>query len=258
MKLQLLPSTFDENGSASDGQHLTCFIINDRLALDAGSLAFAATDDQRTRIRDIVLTHAHLDHIAGLPIFLDDLFAVLREPVRVYAAPSVIDVLERDIFNWSVYPRFSELSNEFGSIVQYFPIEDETTVRAAELDISPIGVNHKVPSSGFLISDETSRIAFTGDTAETERFWEIVNGIGDLSALLIECAFPDELSELAEVSHHLTPRSLERELAKFTQAECPIFVVNMKPMYRRKIAEQLASLGIPQLDTLNVGKVYRF
>ena len=110
MKLQLLPSTFDENGTASPRQHLSCFIVDDQVAIDAGSLAMAATAVQKKQIRDIVLTHAHLDHIAGLPLFIDDLFANLDAPVCVHAAPEVIETLERDIFNWAIYPRFSECS----------------------------------------------------------------------------------------------------------------------------------------------------
>src|ERR1043165_2965509 len=75
MKLQLLPSTFEPDGSASSRQHLSCLVINDRIAVDAGSLAMAATDAHRQNLRDVVLTHAHLDHIAGLRLFVDDLFA---------------------------------------------------------------------------------------------------------------------------------------------------------------------------------------
>src|SRR5918998_1216332 len=106
MKLQLLPTTFDRNGCATAQQHLACFVIDDSVAIDAGSLAMATTDIQREKIRNVVLTHAHLDHIAGLPLFIDDLFAILKEPICVHAEKKVIDTLERDVFNWSVYPRF--------------------------------------------------------------------------------------------------------------------------------------------------------
>jgi hypothetical protein len=61
MKLQLLPSTFDEQGVVSPRQHLSCFIIDDCVAIDAGSLAMSTTAEQKNKIRDIILTHAHLD-----------------------------------------------------------------------------------------------------------------------------------------------------------------------------------------------------
>ena len=203
MKLQLLPSTFDNNGCASPRQHLTSFIVDDRVAVDAGSLGFAVNDLQRRQVRDVVLTHAHLDHIAGLPLFIDDLFSELDEPVRVHAAAEVIEVLERDVFNWSVYPRFSELSNVHGPVMEYRTLKTGEAARVAHLEITPLEVNHRVPSTGFVISDDSTTIALTGDTAELAEFWEQVNAIGDLKALLVECAFPDELEELAAffVSH---------------------------------------------------------
>ena len=46
MKIQLLPSTFDESGRATLEQRLTCFLIDDRVAVDAGSIALALNDAQ--------------------------------------------------------------------------------------------------------------------------------------------------------------------------------------------------------------------
>ena len=74
MKIQLLPSTLDHKGCATARQHLSCFVIDDCVAIDAGSLAMSTTAEQKELIRNVVLTHAHLDHVAGLPLFIDDLF----------------------------------------------------------------------------------------------------------------------------------------------------------------------------------------
>ena len=94
-------------------QRLTCFLIDERVAVDAGSIAIALTNEQRVTVRDIIITHPHLDHIASLPIFIDDLYPTLKEPIRVYATHEVIGLLERDVFNWNVYPRFSDLKNDY-------------------------------------------------------------------------------------------------------------------------------------------------
>ena len=258
MKLQLLPTTFDENGFASPKQHLACFVIDDRVAIDAGSLAMGCSKNQREKIRNVVLSHAHLDHIAGLPLFVDDLFAVLREPIRIHADAKVIETLERDVFNWAVYPRFSELKNEFGAVLTYHPFEPERKFEIANLSIKPVEVNHKVPSVGFIISDEKTKIAISGDTASTDKFWELVNREEKLDALLIECAFPSLLNDLACSSHHLTPRVLEKELRKFKHPNCPVFAINLKPMYREKIVDELRALQIENLHVLEVGKIYTF
>lgn len=258
MKLQLLPSTFEENGAASPGQHLTCFVIDDSVAFDAGSLAMASSPLQKTSVRDIVISHAHLDHIAGLPLFIDDLFATLTEPIRIHAAAEVIEILERDIFNWSVYPRFSELSNQYGPVVEYHEIEAGSRFEVAHLSVLPVGVNHKVPSSGFVVSDGTATVALTGDTAATDQFWETVNSENDVCAVLIECAFPNELADLAAISHHLTPAGLHNELSKLRREDCSVYVVNLKPAYRDDTIRQIGELAIRNLNILDVGRVYEW
>lgn len=258
MKLQLLPSTFEENGSASRRQHLACFVVDDRVAVDAGSLGQAACRLQREQIRDVVLTHAHLDHIAGLPLFLDDLFAGLEAPVRIYATPDVIGILERDIFNWSIYPRFSELTNDHGSILEYVPFQTGSEFAVAHLKFHAINVNHLVPSVGFVVSDERSSIVMTGDTAGLDGFWQKVNTLPAPDAVLIECAFPDELTDLAEVSHHLTPSRLKNELNKLSHKNTPVYVINIKPMYWEKVVREIEDLDIENLRVLDVGRVYEW
>ncbi len=258
MRLQLLPSTFGQDGSASPGQHLTCFIIDGRVAIDAGSLGMAATPEHRENVRDVVLTHAHLDHIAGLPLFIDDLFSFLKEPIRIHAAPSVIEVLERDVFNWDVYPRFSELTNDNGPVIEYVPFPASSEFSAAHLSVRAIGVNHKVPSVGFVVSDGKAKIAITGDTAEMDIFWSEIAEEEDLSALLVECAFPNEMADLAQVSHHLTPERLAGELEKFGDRNCPVYCVNIKPMFRETVIKQLAELSGTGPEILEVGRIYEF
>ena len=258
MKLQLLPTTFDEHGCATQQQHLSCLVIDDSVAIDAGSLATAASAIQREQIKNIVLTHAHLDHIAGLPLFIDDLFATLQKPICVYATAEVINVLERDIFNWSVYPRFSELKNSYGDVLRYHKFEPGKDFSAAHLNFKAIEVNHLVPAVGFVVSDAKRKIAVSGDTAEMNDFWEVLNNEEKLDALLVECAFSDELDGLAHTSHHLTPKKLHRELTKFKHRNCPIYVFNIKPMYRRQVVRELDDLKIENLRLLQIGQTYDF
>jgi cAMP phosphodiesterase len=257
MRIRMLPSTFDEAGAFSSKQHFQCLVINGKVALDAGSLASSVTSSERSSIRNVVLTHAHLDHIAGLPLFIDDLFPVLTEPVRIHAAGEVIDALETHIFNWQIYPRFSELKNRYGEVIEYSEIFPGTEFDVRGLKFLPIAVNHKVPSMGFVISDADSSIAITGDTAEMTEFWHIINSHGRLDALFVECAFPDEFDELSSISHHLTPQKLGNELTKFGDRNCPIYVINIKPAYRSAVVSQLESLGIENLSILEVGREYK-
>jgi ribonuclease BN (tRNA processing enzyme) len=258
VKLQLLPTTFNENGCASAQQHTCCFVIDDCVAIDAGSLATSTNKTQKAKIRDIILSHAHLDHIAGLPIFIDDLFANLEKPIRIHATVEVIKALKDHIFNWVIYPDFSELKNENGKILVYQSFTTQDDIKIAHLNVKAIEVNHKVPSVGLIFSDGNTKVALSGDTSEMSEFWEIVNAEKNLDILLIECAFPNEFNDLAHTSHHLTPNLLKKELEKFNVKNCPIYIVNLKPMYREQIVAELCSLKIENLNILEVGKVYEF
>ena len=258
MKLQMLPSSIDENGGASARQHLLTIVIDDRVAIDAGCLAFACTDEQRRQVRDIVLTHPHLDHIASLPMFIDDLFATLIEPIRIHATREIIDILERDIFNWAIYPRFSDLSNERGPVVEYVEFERGSTFETAGLKIESVPVNHKISANGYIVSDGKVSVAITGDTSATDDIWQACRKRDGLAAVLVECAFPNGMSKLAETSHHLTPRGLKREIAKLGDLSVPIYVICIKPMYRDKVVEQIAAERIPNLEILEIGRVYDF
>ena len=258
MKLKLLPSTFESDGTPSLRQHFTSFVINDRIALDAGSLGFAASDAERDAIRDVILSHAHLDHVAGLAVFIDDLFATLTEPVRIYAEESVVDVLENHIFNWKVYPRFSELRNSHGEILTYRTFRAGEEFNVGDLSVLPVPVDHIVPSCGFILSDGTARVAITGDTAHTESFWRHVDQLDRLDAILIECAFPNELANIAAASAHLTPAGLAEELRQLTRSDCEIYVTNLKPSHRESTKRQLMALGDDRLRLLEVGREYRW
>ena len=256
MKIQLLPSTFDAQGHATLEQRLTCFLIDDCVAVDAGSIAIALNSDQRERVRDIIVTHPHMDHIASLPIFIDDLYPTLKEPLRIYATQEVIDLLERDVFNWNVYPRFSDLKNDFGPVMEYVPIPVNEVFQVAHLKVVAVPVNHIVPTVGLVITDGQSSVAFSSDTFQTEEFWRVVNATKQLDALLIEASFPDEMAKLAEVSRHFTPASLGKELKKLNHNGMDILAVHLKPTHRDTIIRQLNALGIPKLSVMNPGEVY--
>lgn len=256
MRIQLLPSSFDGYGHATLEQRLTCYLIDDCVAVDAGSIAIALTAEQRGKVRDIIVTHPHMDHIASLPIFIDDLYPTLKEPVRVHATREVIALLERDVFNWNVYPRFSGLKNDFGLVMEYVPIPEGHEFKVGHLTVTAVPVNHIVPTIGLIVSDGKSHVAFSSDTAETEEFWKAINDHPKIDALLIEASFPNSMSKLAEVSRHFTPASLGLELGKLNHNGLDILAVHLKPAYRKRIIEELDELGIPKLDVMEPGRTY--
>lgn len=258
MRIQLLPSTFDGEGRATPEQRLSCYLVDDSVAIDGGSIALALNDEQRAGVRDIIVTHPHMDHIATLPIFIDDLFATLEEPIRIYATPEVIELLERDVFNWTVYPRFSELRNERTQVLKYVPFRPGEEFQIEHLRFNAVNVSHIVPTVGLILSDGDTTVAFSSDTAKTEEFWQVVNALPRLDALLIESSFPNSMSRLAEVSGHLTPEGLRQELAKLTHKDIDILAMHLKPSYRESVVEELKALDIPGLRVMEPGREYEW
>jgi cAMP phosphodiesterase len=257
MKIQLLHSTI-KNGRGSREQHLTCYLVDDFLAIDAGSLAISTDDFQRRNVRNVVITHPHLDHIATLPIFIDDLFETLRQPIRLHATVQAIEVLEKHIFNWDVYPRFSELKNDFGKLIEYIPLKPREEFVIGHLKIRAIPVTHVIPTVGLIISDGKTTVGLSSDTCETDEFWQFLNDENKLDALFVESSFPNELRELAKTSFHLTPNILNSELKKLRHENTEIFAVHIKPVYFDKICKELKALNLSNLNVMEAGRVYEF
>lgn len=254
MKIQLLPSSFDRRGRATPEQRLSCFLVDGRVTVDAGSIAL---NDGRCRdVRDVVVTHPHMDHIATLPIFIDDLFSALDEPVRVHATPEVIGLLRRDIFNGTVYPPFHEFENGRTRVLEYVPFRPGEEFRVAHLTLRAAAVNHIVPTVGLLLTDGRAHVGFSSDTSATEEIWRLLNAAPRLDALLVEASFPNALARLAEVSGHLTPAALAGELAKLRHKEAEVLAMHLKPAHRETIIRELADLGLERLSVMEPGRDY--
>ena len=231
-------------------------MIDDCVTIDAGSIGIALSDAQQRSVRDVIVTHPHMDHIASLPIFVDDLFGELREPIRIHATAEVIELLKADVFNDTVYPKFDLLRNAHGHVMDYVPFETGREFKVAHLTCTAISVNHIVPTIGLVVSDGTTTVAFSSDTAETEEFWRAVNQAKKLHALFIEASFPDSLEGLAKASKHLTPASLRQELTKLNHNGMDILAVHLKPAYRQKVIDELNALNIDKLRVMEPGRIY--
>jgi ribonuclease BN (tRNA processing enzyme) len=256
MKIKLLPSTIDGDGRATAEQRLSCFLVDDRVTIDAGSIAIALTDAQRETVRDVIVTHPHMDHIATLPIFVDDLFGVLTEPVRIHSTEEVCRMLERDVFNGTVYPPFHKVSNERTRVLEFVPFRAGREFRVAHLTVTAVPVEHIVPTVGIVFTDGRATVAFSSDTSATEEFWHLANRAPRLDALLIEASFPNALSKLAEVSGHLTPVALGRELRKLAHKDADVLAMHLKPAFRERLVRELAELGVPRLTAMEPGREY--
>jgi cAMP phosphodiesterase len=78
-----------------------------------------------------------------------------------------------------------------------------------------------------------------------------------LRAVITETSFPNELQDLANISGHLTPNTLEPELRKL-EREVPVYLYGFKPKHMETIRRQIKSIKRRNLKMLVQGKTYRF
>jgi ribonuclease BN (tRNA processing enzyme) len=256
LKIKLLPSTISHDGRVSPEQRLSCFVVDGRVAIDAGSIAIGLADDERRTVRDVILTHPHIDHLATLPIYVDDLFSFLDEPVRIHATEEVCRLIARDVFNGTVYPPFQDFDNGRTRVMEFVPFRVGEEFRVAHLRVTAVPVRHIVPTVGIVFTGGETTVAFSSDTASTDEFWQLVNRTPRVAALLIEASFPNFLSKLADASGHLTPEALGQELRKLKHTDLDILAVHLKPSFRLQLIRELADLGLPRLSAMEPGREY--
>ena len=256
MRVRLLPSSA---GRRSQFQCLTSFIVEDRLAIDGGSIGFAFTPDEIGTINHIIITHVHSDHTASLPIYVAEAFPRLEQPIVVYGTVEVLSGLREFVFNDYIWPNFEklQLTNGGGPALEFREITPRSTEMIAGLQVTPIPVNHIVPTVGLFVRHDSATILFTSDTYTTDEIWEVARETGNLKAVFIDVSYPNELGELAASSKHLTPELLAKELEKL-QSDAEVYAIHIKPRNRENVVRQLESLSDPRVSIGEIDKVYEW
>ena len=237
----------------------TCgFLINDTVLIDAGTVGSVLLLSEQQRIRQIVLSHLHFDHVKGLPTLADNLVGSGGESVILRSIPEVLEGLRSYVFNNALYPDFLNLPDPENPVFSCLPLEIAKENEICGLGVTPIPVNHLVPTVGFLIREGSASILYSGDTYQTEEIWQAAAADPNLKAVFIETSFPDELADLARISKHLTPKTFGEEFRKIGRPTLPVYVYHMKPKFRREIQRQLTDLKIPNLRVLEEEDVLNF
>jgi cAMP phosphodiesterase len=216
------------------------------LLLEAGTVGGKLELHEQRRIRAILLTHAHFDHVQGLPTMADNLIGNPPTSVRVVALRQTLRSLTEHIFNNSIYPDFFSLPDPAIPVFLAEPFETNNQLEVEGLQVVGIPVNHTVPAVGYLISDATTTLLYSGDTHDTDELWLRAASIPTLKAAFIETSYPDSLSDLAKKSKHLTPSLLVQQLRKLGRPDVPVYVYHVKPRYREQIRTEVERLGLHQ------------
>jgi cAMP phosphodiesterase len=254
LRVKLLPTS---HGSDSQLQPLTSFLVNGRVAIDAGSLGLSLAADEQGRVTDVIVTHPHIDHTGGLPIHVAAAYAALREPVRVYGTREVIDALRQHLFNEVMWPDFTciKLVDSEHPSMEFHEIEERVPFDVAGLRVTAVSVNHVVPTVGLAVEAGDASVVFTSDTYKTDEIWQLANGLDTLKAIFVDCSFPNEYGWLAEASKHLTPELIVEEMRKLTRP-AHVFAVHIKPSSRERVVAEIEHLRRDDFTVARIGHEY--
>ncbi|MGH9459243.1 MAG: MBL fold metallo-hydrolase [Thermoanaerobaculia bacterium] len=244
---------------ASDATHnLTGYLIEDRIAVDAGTLTSKLTLLQQAKIEVIYVTHAHADHIRDLPDLIQNRFAQNAPPLKVLASKDVMERLRRHIFNGEIWPDFEQfLSPETGKpAVHYRALTPGKRVVEAGAGFTAVNVTHSVAAAGVILELDSQAIVFTGDTGPTREIWKRANKTAGVVAVVTEASFPNDYQQLADESGHLSPQTLADELTKI-EIDAPIYASHRKLPYERKIESEIKNIRDRRARIL-VEKQYTF
>lgn len=220
----------------------TSFLVDDDVLIDAGTGVEDLSIEELALIDHVFLTHSHLDHIAALPLLVDSVGNRRSKPLTVYALADTILALKTHIFNWVIWPDFTEIPHYDAPWMKFCPIQVGTVTELAgkteNRAIKSLAANHTVPALAYHLRSPKGSIIYSGDNVPTDDFWSQVNGVSDLKALIIETAFSNREQDLATTSKHLYPILLGTELEKL-RVEPQVYVTHLKPADRQLIENEI-------------------
>lgn len=182
----------------NERRHTACVMAPEaNVILDAGTSFFRVPSQLQSPTVDIFLTHAHLDHIAGLTFFLAPMLKGTVRQARVHANRPTLDAVRDHLFSQPVFPVLPAF--EFVELTGPAPVGG-----SGRLTFQPLP-SHPGGSTAFRIdwpargSSPAKSLAYVTDTTTDGSYLEFIRGV-DL--LIHECYFPDAQAEWARRTGH--------------------------------------------------------
>lgn len=254
MKIKVLGCS----GAEFPGHNTPGFLLDDEILFDAGSLTNVLNGRSQWKIKNIFITHAHLDHIKGIPFLADNIIIKnMGHKVNVASISPVIKTIKQNLLNGSLWPDFTILPNPGDGVLRFMRLHDGKPVRINGYTITAVKVSHSVPAVGYLVEDgKGRRFFYTGDTGPTRSTWRKI-GDRPLHGLIIEVSFPNKMEATAITTGHMTAHLLREELLRMPHMPGKIFVTHTKPQYFKIIKSELGELGLKNLRLLKDGDIIR-
>jgi len=225
------------SGGVGKGLRTTSYLLDQHILLDGGTGVGELSIEEMRDIRHVVLTHAHLDHVTGFALMLSSIYDSFHQTINVYAPAPVIAALKNSLFNWQVWPDFSQLPSEESPIIRFQTITEGNTFNIDDYSFEAILLSHTVESYAYLIIHEQSHLCFFGDTGPTDKIWQRINETGIEYPLIVEVSYPNDNTQLAADSGHYTAELLAKDLQKLNYPP-HVYVQHLKPGVENGVISQ--------------------
>lgn len=223
----------------------------------------------KSNIKGYLISHAHLDHVAGMIINSPD-----DTSKNIYALPSVIKILTDKYFTWESWANFAD-AGEKPTLNKYHYVTLDTATEIplanTEMFVTPFSLSHGNPyeSTAFLVRYKDAYILYLGDTGsdeieksnKLELLWQHIAPLiqtKKLKAIFIEVSFPNEQPD-KQLFGHLTPKWLMAEMnvlsslaGKKSMKNLPVVITHTKPIGNNEsiIKKELSASNQLQLKIL--------
>ena len=246
-----------------DESNLSAYMLaptgsNNYICLDAGTLhygiqkavankVFTIPGDKvlKQYIKGYFISHAHLDHIAGLIINSPE-----DSTKNVYGLQSTIETIKTHYFTWESWANFADQGEAPALKKYHYQVlvpGTETAIENTDLKVQAFPLSHSnLTSTAYLVNSNDHYILYLGDTGpdaveksnNLQNLWQAIAPLvksKKLKAILIEVSFPNEQPDKT-LFGHLTPHWLMAEMDKLTALTGPdelkglnIVVTHLKP-----------------------------
>ncbi len=250
-------------------------LLDNDVLIDAGTGVGDLSLTELSMIDHVFITHSHLDHIACIPFMVDSAGFMRDKPLTIYAIAETLEIIREHVFNWKIWPDFTQIPNAEHPYMCYQPIELGKAIELGGAAVTGIALtdahallpsrkitalpaNHVVPAVGFQLDSGVASLVFSGDTTCNDELWAVVNRMTNLRYLIIETAFSNAEKELAILSKHFCPSMLAEELGKL-RLNPDIYITHLKPGEVELTMQEIAACVdgfVPKM--LQNGQVFEF
>lgn len=231
----------------------TSFLINNSMLIDAGTTTEVLDERRLLQIRDVVLSHTHIDHIKGLFPLVDELVMMDCKGIRLISVAKVLDIITKNLLNNLIWPDFTMIPSADNAMINLHEIGLEKETSLNGVSIKPVLMTHTVYTVGYVIREGSKGFMFTSDTGPTKRFWEVASEEKGIEFIIADVSFPNRLEKMAKISGHMTLSILLEHITKFKLGGMPIYINHIKPVFLDEILDELSSMGSNNIKPLEQG-----